>query len=467
MSDLDPLQMDERLGAAQRGVPNPVALSRQFAAADDVYRQWRERLRDDSECEDTPLGAHRALLGRTLFRDLDQLGDGDPLRVYLKRWLWCLAERRVNAAVLRRASFERYHQPLPTPVAAGSKETGPSTLAGLLLGALQEPTNAAPRLESYLQHSHSFARMSALLWERRAELARRWDLVGYDPILTVEPGESSEPSLADRARVWLERTQDMAAEYRRDSPALWIDQALARDAQLDWPGRLNWRVLSEWFLSGELLASLRLQSKRLPERIAPASFWRGLARLGEEWSQALAPADQFFVVAHDPFRVRAQAHAALFANLLLNTDFLRRSLAADPIRLRDARRPLFRALLLESRTRAFKVLMADAARQGWSALQEASMSETSKRFGFQLPAPAVGALFNAKDDCAAAFVGLMLAATQDDTLATSHDEDWFRNPRGIDQLRSEAALPPGLSLDQGSFARGADLLYAKLAATLG
>jgi hypothetical protein len=309
--------------------------------------------------------------------------------------------------------------------------------------------------------------MSALLWERRAELARRWDLVDYDPILSVEPGVGSELSLATQARTWLERTEDMAAEYRQASPALWIEQALARDALLDWPGRLNWRVLCQWFSGGQLLASLRLQSKQLPERVAPASFWRGLARLGEEWSEGLAPADQFFVVAHDPFRVRAQTHAALFANLLLNEAFLKRSLTADPIRLRAARRPLFRALLLESRARAFKLLAADVARQGWSALQEFLMSETSERFGFQLPAPAVGALLTPGDDCAAAFVGLMLAATQDEALATSHDEDWFRNPRGIDQLRSEAALPPRLSLEEGSFVRGCDVLYAKLAAALG
>lgn len=462
MSDWNPLQFDERLGEAQRGVPNPVALSRQIGAAAAAYGQWQQQLHDDPECEDDPLEPYRSVTGRTLFRDLDQLGEHDPLRVYLKRWVWWLTERRVNAGVLRRVSHERYHQPVPV-----LREAAPSSLAMLLLDAMRQPSAATHRLEHYFQHSHSFARQTCVLWERRAELARRWSVVGYESTPTADLQASSELSMVASARAWLERTQDMASEYRCDSPAAWVEQALARDAQLDWPGRLNWRTLCEWFAEGELLAALRLGAKRLPERIAPASFLRGLARLGEEWSQALEPTDQFFVVAHDPFRVRVHTHAALFAGLLLNPVFLQRCLAADPSRLKAALRPLFRTLLLESRVRAFKVVMADAAQHGWSALQETFMAETVQRFGFRLPAPAAGALLTPRDDCAVAFAGLMLAVTQADALIASHDEDWFRNPRGIDQLRSEAALPPALSVEASSFQRGSDLLYAKLAAALG
>jgi hypothetical protein len=462
MSDFDPLQMDERLGAAQRGVPNPVALSRQIAAADFAYRQWRERLHDDPECEDDPLGAHRALTGGTLFRDLEQLGEHDPLRIHLKRWVWCLAERRVNAGVLRRLAYERYHQPVPL-----RREALPTSLDALLRGALREPSGAASRIEHYLEHSHSFARLNALLWERRNELARRWGLQGYQPITHAEPSASSESMMVDQARAWLARTSDMATEYRCDSAAAWLELTLARDAQLQWPGRLNWRTLCDWFAEGDLLTALRLGSKRLPERMAPASFLRGLSRLGEEWSQALAPTDQFFVVAHDPFRMRAHTHAALFAGLLLNPHFVKRHLQADPVRWRAAQRPLWRAVLLESRARAFKVLMANAAQQGWPVLQEAFVGEAVRCFGFAVPPPAAGALLVAHDDCAVTLAATLLAVTQAETLISSHDEDWFRNPRAIDQLRSEAALPPQLTMDVAAFDRGGDMLYGKLVAALG
>jgi hypothetical protein len=462
MSNFDPLQMDERLGAAQRGVPNPVALSRQVAAADAAYHQWRERLRDDPECEDDPLQAHRAVAGRTLFRDLEQLGEHDPLRVYLKRWVWCLAERRVNAGVLRRLSFERHHLQVSMP-----KETTTTSPGALLLGALREPSGAASRLEHYLRHSHSFARLNTLLWERRGELARRWGLVGYEPMIAAEPSATADSVLVRTARAWLDRTQDMATEHRRDSAAAWLDLALARDAQLEWPGRLNWRTLCEWFAEGDLLAGLRLGSKRLPERMAPASFLRGLARLGAEWSQALAPTDQFFVVAHDPFRVRVHSHAALFAGLLLNPSFLKRHLHADSVRLRAAQRPLWRAVLLESRARAFKIVMANAAQQGWPVLQETFLAEVVQRFGFALPPPAAGALLLSYEDSVAPLPAMMLAVIQAETLASSHDEDWFRNPRAIDQLRSEAVLPPPLTVDPGVLDRGGDALYGRLAAALG
>jgi hypothetical protein len=259
----------------------------------------------------------------------------------------------------------------------------------------------------------------------------------------------------------------MAFEHRRGALVDWIELALARDAQLEWPARLSWRTFGDWFAEGELLASLRLGSKRLPERISPTSFFRGLERLGQEWAEALAPTDQFFVVAHDPFRLRTRQYGVLFAGLLLNPPFLKRCLLAGSDGIRAALRPLHRALLLESRARAFKVVVADAGQQGRGAFREMFMGEAVHRFGFQIPEPATGALFTPDVDCGAAFAALMLAELRAEQYVASHDQDWFRNPRAIDQLRSEAALPPPLSMDVSSLKQGADLLYAKLAAALG
>jgi hypothetical protein len=181
----------------------------------------------------------------------------------------------------------------------------------------------------------------------------------------------------------------------------------------------------------------------------------------------LAPTDQFFVVAHDPFGVRVHTHAALFAGLLLNPSFVKRHLRADPIRWRAAQRPLWRAVLLESRARAFKVLMADAAQRGWSALQEAFLGEAVRCFGFSVPPSAAGALLRAQEDSAATLAAMMAASAQAEALACAHDEDWFRNPRAIDQLRSEAVLPPQPTMDKAAYDHGSDLLYAKLVSALG
>jgi hypothetical protein len=462
MSDFDPLQMDERLGAAQRGVPDPVMVSRRIAKADATYRQWRDQLHDDPDCEDDPLAAHRAVSGRTLFRDLEQLGESDPLRVHLKRWVLCLTERRINARVLRGLHHARYHQGF-----AVHRQSVSASLASLLLNTLRHPGAAAHWGDQYLHNSHLYATLVAALWERRGELGRRWGIDGYDPNTALEPGVVAELSVVERARAWLDRTQDMAFEHRRDSWVDWTEQALARDATLDWPARLSWRTLAEWFGDSELLTSLRLSSKRLPERIGPASFLRGLERLGQEWSESLAPSDQFFVVSHDAFRLRVQVHGALFALLLVHPAFLKRRMGAASAQCAAALRPLHRSVLLESRTRAFKVLIAEAGQQGRAALREAFMAETAHRFGFQLPEAAAGAVLTPSNDCGAAFVAPMLAAAHGEQLVSAHDDDWFRNPRAVDQLRSEASLPPPLTIDVRTFERGEDTLYARLAAALG
>jgi hypothetical protein len=38
--------------------------------------------------------------------------------------------------------------------------------------------------------------------------------------------------------------------------------------------------------------------------------------------------------------------------------------------------------------------------------------------------------------------GLFLAAARAGELADEHDEDWFRNPRAIEQLRAETRVVP-------------------------
>jgi hypothetical protein len=53
----------------------------------------------------------------------------------------------------------------------------------------------------------------------------------------------------------------------------------------------------------------------------------------------------------------------------------------------------------------------------------------------------------------------LLAAESDRRLSDAHDEDWFRNPRAIEQLRAEAMQPPATNVD-------ADTLERALGATL-
>jgi hypothetical protein len=204
----------------------------------------------------------------------------------------------------------------------------------------------------------------------------------------------------------------------------------------------------------------------LPERVGPASFLRGLAGLGEQWAQALAPADQFFVVAHEPFRLHVHTHAALFGLLPCDTSFLKRQLAASPGQIESARRALHISVLIETRVRAFKVLLGRAALQGRAAFEETFVGEAERCLGVGLPPSMAGALFTPGVEDAQRLIGLLLACDRTDGLVRAHDEDWFRNPRAVDQLQSEAALPPLATAELQSVGRGSQLLADRLTAGL-
>jgi len=58
-----------------------------------------------------------------------------------------------------------------------------------------------------------------------------------------------------------------------------------------------------------------------------------------------------------------------------------------------------------------------------------------------------GVWLRLRNDDAQRFLAVALAARRFTSLVEDHDEDWFRNPRAIERLRSEAQLPPRVSVD--------------------
>jgi hypothetical protein len=64
-----------------------------------------------------------------------------------------------------------------------------------------------------------------------------------------------------------------------------------------------------------------------------------------------------------------------------------------------------------------------------------------RSFGVVLPKTVAGSVLRLHVDDGQRFGGLLLAASEAERMTEAHDEDWFRNPRAIEQLRAEAALP--------------------------
>jgi hypothetical protein len=64
------------------------------------------------------------------------------------------------------------------------------------------------------------------------------------------------------------------------------------------------------------------------------------------------------------------------------------------------------------------------------------------------------------------FAGLLLASELATRLTESHDEDWYRNPRAVEEIRETARLPAATEAAPEALGRGAKELLRALTAAL-
>jgi hypothetical protein len=192
----------------------------------------------------------------------------------------------------------------------------------------------------------------------------------------------------------------------------------------------------------DLMRSLDLRPRRLPTALGAASFCRALSILGAEWLEAQAPRDQPFVVARDPYGLERHRTAALFASLPLGRAFLERKLGVPPHAIIDAQRRLAQVALLELSSVSLRVQLRPYARTSELHFRQAFAELSNQDLGLPLPEAAAGALFRLDVEDEQRLCGLLHAVTAQQRMTDLHDEDWFRNPRAIEQWRAEARLPP-------------------------
>lgn len=401
-------------------------LDRELEHAAERWRSWRRRLRDGEGFDEDPFEPSRAALGRTAFLGVGELPEADPLKRPLARWVYRLAEQRINRAALVAVEAARR-----VPRVIDAPEHARQPLRSMLKLALREAPRRAAWFSSYLDQAEPLAHATALLWQRRREVAERMGVAGE--------WELPEAELTAAAEAWLATTDDAAQELAPGrSLAELVERALGGEANDGWPSRITARSLLELLAPTHFLDRVALDPGRLPEAIAASSVLRALARVGAAWKDALAPEQQPFVIAHDAFGLERRCSGALFGWLPLSVPFLKRSLGLGTARSLSHRRALGRVVLLESRAAALRLLLRRPALDGTHALAEAFEALTERIFGFGLPPAAAGALFRLHSDDAQRFAGLLFAAAQTRRLIQEHDEDWFFNPRAAEQLRYEA-----------------------------
>lgn len=438
MDELDPLRQDRSISRA---------------AVDWV--RWRRRLRRGAALEHDPFAAH-PFVSRVGFEQVRERNEHDPLREPTLRWLYRMVDDKACRAGLvehARARAVTRH-PLDRP------ERTSLTLAEMLQRVLRDRARAAEWLAQFVSHAPAVAELERRVWERRLEVAE---------VLRVDVDRLELPAegVYDLAEQWLARTADRAGEYRPPELHQKLELALGLEAHEGWPARLGAESLAGLFRETRLLDSLPLEPGPLPVALAPSSFLRALGRLGCAFADAAAPRDQPFVIAHDPYGLRRLAHGALFAGLGASPAFLRRSLGLGPSRAHEHQRALARVLFLETRTRALRVLLRRAALAGERALLGAFEELTERALGEPLAPSLAGALFVPRRDEAQRLAACFFAAQRARSLTEEHDEDWYRNPRAVDQLRAEASLPPATKTTRAALEEAAAELERALVSALG
>jgi hypothetical protein len=452
MSDFDPLSFDEALSRAAEPRIDPLWLDRSIARSAAWWDNFLAGLREPDGIAEVSLGVDPNVSGLKIFTALGNQLSEDPPFVPFRRWVYRLADQRINEETLRLVAA-RYR--IETHQAPGS-EVGQKSLAELWQRALSRPAERDAFIDSYLRAVRPLAESVAHLWERKAELAQR--MGGVDLAALVD----RHVSLANEAETWLAETADLAELSGTRPFAGWLSTALGTPAGENWPRHLSVRSLAEFFREGQLLDDVRLPRLELPTPVGPSSFLRGFESFGRAHALALAPRDQPFVVARDPYGLQEQVAGAMFACLPGQRTFATRHLDVDRNRWIDFRRSMARVVLWQSRARAVSLLLREAALSGRSALRETFEGLLPNALGTTLPKEAAGTLFAPRDDSGQRLAALWLAAFTQARYVKAHDEDWFRNPRAEEEWRSDVSRPPAFEISPSELTQGRALLLAWL-----
>jgi hypothetical protein len=428
---------------------DPFALDRSIADTARLHVRFLEAVAEGGG-EEHAFELLPRSISRVTLAELTEHSASDPIAAAAARWVAHLLLE--HAAIPTRLSVARalHHErrPLETP------QRGQWAPAQVIEKLLED----GPRREGWLAALTTVGEelgARRLAWfetlnEKRRELG-----------LARSPAES-ECALRAGAE-FLRATGDAEREFQLKSFTELVERGLGSGVPGNWPSPLSPRKLGDWFRETRLLDGLSPRIGRLPRALGAASALRALALFGSAVHEAGASTRRPFVVAHDPDGQRARRFGALFALLPLHASFAGRRLEIDRSRFDEYRRAIAGVMLIGARLSVVRARLSHAARDGASAYRRCFHEDLPDALGFELPPRLAGALL-VDEQGERTLSALFAAALEDRSLTERHDEDWFRNPRCIEELRGELESPPELTTDPDAVERGARQLAASLLA---
>ena len=249
-------------------------------------------------------------------------------------------------------------------------------------------------------------------------------------------------------------------------PAGLVTTLLAESAAEGWPARLTQRSTLDLLGDATWTHGLRLRPFAVPEALGASSFVLGLAQAGRAICDAANALRSPFVLATDVFDLRRDSVGALLGMLPLSPAFATRRLGLGPRRVADQQRALARAALSDLRVGAFRVLLRELLSGSASRLRSELPEVSVSTLGFELPFELAGVFIRVRPRDSQRFAGALLAASRYEQLVQTHDEDWFRNPRAIAELRAGLGEPAKDLPDAAALSAGMSTLLARIQAQL-
>jgi len=424
---------------------DPFHVDRKLAEAAGAWLAWRRALRGGAG-RDHRFERLGAFASHELVLELRAAGSaGDPLAPSLAAWAHRLHLEHGTLELVagRERALRSERHALSTP------EPGKFTLRELLDAALADTKGARQSVLAALSASSGAVDDFELeRWERRIQLSNALGDTGADGAALPSPVAEA------RARTFLEATDELMSELGAKDLSTLIELALGRGSVASWPARLTGRSLAGLFDEAKWLDHVAFEFDELPRPLGASSHLRGLVAFGGAFASALAPAKLPFVVAHEPFDLRGATFGALFALVPFGESFARRKLDVPRARLSEHRRVLARAMLVGARALALRVLLRAPTLAGRRALTEAYPELVFRVLGVELPARAASVLFRSRISDPERFLGLLAGAERVERLQRTHDEDWYRNPRAVDELRESTRQSAPSAPSEEAFERG-------------
>lgn len=426
MRELEPLTMDRDLRALAREI------ERRKASGESLTDALPEVLADEET-----------------LAWLRELRLKDPLAALLEGWLLRLREqvwfgpRRAELGQAHRIKLHAISEP----------ERAQLPLTEMFSLSLTRARQRAAYLRGYFASASGLSDQIRRFSEERQIFAERLGA-------PLDSFEVAGPAIAPAARKFLADTRAAYETLQIKDPEGLVTTALAEAAHEGWPAHLSMRTATELLGNPAWFVGLRLRHFSPPQALGASSFLRALAQTGYALCDAASAQRLPFVLASDVFDLQRSSVGALLSALPASPSYATRQLGLGSSRVRDHLRPVAQAMLVDARVAAFRVLMRELLASGSNGLRRELPELSEGALGFELPLHVAGVFIRVRPRDSQRFAGALLAASQHDALRQTHDEDWFRNPRAIAEVRAQLGEPQVGGASAEALAAGASAFRA-------